>query len=59
MTGRVIVALDLPGAGPALDMVDRIGPACTFCKVGLELYTAEGPAGCGRCGTAARRCSWT
>ena len=41
---RVIVALDLPGAGPALDMVGRIGPECTFYKVGLELYTAGGPA---------------
>lgn len=43
-TQRVIIALDLPGAGPALDIVGRIGPACTFYKVGLELYTAEGPA---------------
>ena len=42
--GRVIVALDLPDAGHALDMVRRIGPACSFYKVGLELYTAEGPA---------------
>lgn len=41
---RIIVALDLPGARPALEMVERLGPACTFYKVGLELYTAEGPA---------------
>ena len=43
-SGRVIVALDLPDAARALEMVGRIGPACAFYKVGLELYTAEGPA---------------
>ncbi len=44
MSDRIIVALDVPRARAALDLVDRIGPACTFYKVGLELYTAEGPA---------------
>ena len=44
MSDRVIVALDFPRARPALALVDRLGPACTFYKVGLELYTAEGAA---------------
>ena len=44
MRDRIIVALDVASAPAALAMVDRIGPACTFYKVGLELYTAEGPA---------------
>ncbi len=44
MRGRIIVALDVPTASAALDMVGRIGPACTFYKVGVELYTAGGPA---------------
>lgn len=42
-SGRVLVALDLPAADPALALVDRLGSACTFYKVGLELYTAAGP----------------
>ena len=44
MSDRVIVALDHPRAEIALALADRLGPACTFYKVGLELYTAEGPA---------------
>ena len=44
MSDRVIVALDFPGTAPALALVDRLGPACTFYKVGLELYTAQGAA---------------
>ena len=43
MNDRIIVALDVPDATSALALVDRIGPACTFYKVGLELFTAEGP----------------
>ena len=43
MRNRIIVALDLPDAPAALAMADRLGPACTFYKVGLELYTAAGP----------------
>ncbi len=42
-TGRVVVALDLPAPAPALALVDRLGDACAFYKVGLELYTAGGP----------------
>ena len=43
MNDRIIVALDAPDAGTALALVDRIGPACGFYKVGLELFAAEGP----------------
>lgn len=44
MRDRIIVALDTPDAASALAVVNRLGPACTFYKVGLELYTAAGPA---------------
>jgi len=40
---EVIVALDAPWAPEALAIVDRLGPAADFYKVGLELFTAEGP----------------
>jgi hypothetical protein len=43
-TGTIpIVALDLPSAEAALGMVDRLGDACRFYKVGNELFTAAGP----------------
>src|SRR5688572_7739284 len=38
-----IVALDVRTAEAALALVDALGPACRFYKVGSELYTAEGP----------------
>ncbi|MEA2762736.1 MAG: orotidine-5-phosphate decarboxylase, partial [Gemmatimonadaceae bacterium] len=38
-----IVALDFPRADLALAMVDRLGEACKFYKVGGELFTAVGP----------------
>ncbi|HZE08479.1 MAG TPA: orotidine-5'-phosphate decarboxylase [Gemmatimonadaceae bacterium] len=38
-----IVALDFPGADGALTMVDRLGDACNFYKVGSELFTSAGP----------------
>lgn len=40
----IIVALDLESAGEALQLVDRLGQSVGFYKVGLELFTAEGPA---------------
>jgi len=40
----IIVALDLEDAEAALRLVDRIGDAVSFYKVGLELFTAEGPS---------------
>ena len=38
-----IIALDFPRADQALAMVSRLGAACTFYKVGAELFTAAGP----------------
>jgi orotidine-5'-phosphate decarboxylase len=37
------VALDFPKADLALAMVERLGDACKFYKVGGELFTAAGP----------------
>jgi orotidine-5'-phosphate decarboxylase len=38
----VIVALDVETAGQARDLVDRLGDAGSFYKVGMELYAAAG-----------------
>lgn len=38
-----IVALDFPDVQSALSMVERLGDACKFYKVGSELFTAVGP----------------
>ena len=40
---RLIVALDVPDARAAQELVRRIGDAAGFYKVGLQLFTAEGP----------------
>ena len=40
---RMIVALDVPTAAAALALADRLGDAVLWYKVGLELFTAEGP----------------
>ncbi len=40
----IIVALDVPDAAEALRLVDRLSTTVDFYKVGLELFTAEGPA---------------
>jgi orotidine-5'-phosphate decarboxylase len=37
-----IIALDLPSAAEALQLVDALGDAQSFYKVGLELHTAAG-----------------
>lgn len=39
----LIVALDRPSLAEALALVDTLGEACRFYKVGLELFTAAGP----------------
>lgn len=39
-----IVALDVPDRIGAEAVVHRLGDACRFYKVGLELFSAEGPA---------------
>jgi len=41
---RLIVALDVPDAKAATALVDRLGDACRWFKVGLELFVAAGPA---------------
>jgi len=41
---RVIVALDYPDAGAALQLVDRLEPGLCRLKVGKELFTRTGPA---------------
>ncbi|MGA8027137.1 MAG: orotidine-5'-phosphate decarboxylase [Bryobacteraceae bacterium] len=38
----MIVALDVDSAAEALQLVERIGPATDFYKVGMELYAAAG-----------------
>lgn len=40
---RLIIALDVPNSAHAQRLVQTIGDAGTFYKVGLELFTAEGP----------------
>src|SRR5690348_17320968 len=39
-----IVALDVRNEKAAMTLVDELGSSCRFYKVGMELYTAEGPA---------------
>ena len=41
---ELIIALDVASRARALAMVDRLGEAADFYKVGLELYTRSGPA---------------
>jgi orotidine-5'-phosphate decarboxylase len=41
---RLIVALDVPTASAAIDMVNRLENHCQWFKVGLELFAAAGPA---------------
>ncbi len=40
----LILALDVETSAQALSLVDAIGDAAGFYKVGMELYAAEGPA---------------
>jgi orotidine-5'-phosphate decarboxylase len=42
MRNPIIVALDVPSAAEARGIVERIGPAAGFYKVGMELYAAAG-----------------
>src|ERR1700676_1913478 len=41
---RLIVALDVPDAGGASVLIDRLDDTCAWFKVGLELFVAAGPA---------------
>ena len=40
---KVIVALDVPAKEAALNLVDQLRGDISFFKIGLQLYTAEGP----------------
>ncbi len=40
---RIIVALDFPSAGPALELVERLDPGLCRLKVGKEIFTRAGP----------------
>jgi orotidine-5'-phosphate decarboxylase len=44
MDSRLIVALDVPSAAPALALADQLQGLCCWFKVGLQLHCAEGPA---------------
>lgn len=41
---KIIVALDFPGAAPALALAHRLSPELCRLKVGKELFTATGPS---------------
>jgi orotidine-5'-phosphate decarboxylase len=40
---KIIVALDVPTKTEALKLVQKLGDKISFFKIGLQLYTAEGP----------------
>jgi len=41
---RVITAMDVPGLEAATNLANQLGPSGGFVKVGLELFSAAGPA---------------
>ena len=41
---RVIIALDFPSTGPALELLDRIEPGQCRVKIGKEMFTRAGPS---------------
>ena len=40
---KIIVALDVPTKKEALGLVEQLRKEISFFKIGLQLYTAEGP----------------
>ena len=40
---KIIVALDVPTKREALELVEKLSNQISFFKIGLQLYTAEGP----------------
>jgi orotidine-5'-phosphate decarboxylase len=40
---KIIVALDVPGKNEAMKLVEQLRGQISFFKIGLQLYTAEGP----------------
>jgi orotidine-5'-phosphate decarboxylase len=43
LADKIIVALDVPAKAKALDLVEQLRGDISFFKIGLQLYTAEGP----------------
>ena len=43
LRAQPVIALDVPTLAEAEALVARLGAAADFVKVGLELFTAEGP----------------
>jgi orotidine-5'-phosphate decarboxylase len=43
ITEKIIVALDVASKDAALRLVEQLRPEISFFKIGLQLYTAEGP----------------
>lgn len=41
---KIIVALDAPHAAAAFQLADQLGDAASWVKIGLQLFTAEGPS---------------
>ncbi|MBA3916118.1 MAG: orotidine-5'-phosphate decarboxylase [Acidobacteriales bacterium] len=41
---KLIVAVDVPSAAAAQALISQLGDAAGFYKIGLELFTAEGPS---------------
>lgn len=41
---KIIIALDVPDTEGALRLLDSLAEPPALCKIGLELFTAEGPA---------------
>jgi len=44
VSDKIIVALDVPTKTAALNLVEQLRDEISFFKIGLQLYTAEGPA---------------
>jgi len=44
MKAKIIVALDVPSASDIPAIVDILPPEIEYYKVGLELYSSDGPA---------------
>ena len=41
---KIIIALDVPDTDSALRLIDALGEAPALCKIGLELFTSQGPS---------------
>lgn len=56
---RLITALDLPSTGAAQKLVNAIGDACCFYKIGLQLFPLAGMALCRELRAAGHGVFWT